>query len=69
VDAYERLLSDAMAGERLLFVREDAVDAAWAIVDPILEHVAPVLPYARGTWGPSKADELTAGLGGCHNPT
>jgi glucose-6-phosphate 1-dehydrogenase len=68
VDAYERLLSDAMAGERLLFVREDAVDAAWAIVDPILDHAVPVLPYARGSWGPTQANKLTAGLGGWHNP-
>ena len=68
VDAYERLLTDAMAGERLLFVREDAVDAAWAIVDPVLDNVTPVHPYAPGTWGPTEADKLTAGLGGWHNP-
>jgi glucose-6-phosphate 1-dehydrogenase len=68
VDAYERLLSDAMAGERLLFVREDAVDAAWAVVDPILQHSTPVLPYAPGTWGPREADRLVNGLGGWHDP-
>ncbi|HLZ28864.1 MAG TPA: glucose-6-phosphate dehydrogenase [Chloroflexota bacterium] len=68
VDAYERLLTDAMAGERLLFVREDAVDAAWAIVDPILDNATPVHIYASGTWGPKEADTLTAALGGWHNP-
>jgi glucose-6-phosphate 1-dehydrogenase len=69
VDAYERLLTDAMAGERLLFVREDAVDAAWAVVDPVLDNVTPVHPYKPGTWGPPAADKLVAGLGGWHNPT
>jgi glucose-6-phosphate 1-dehydrogenase len=68
VDAYERLLTDAMAGERLLFVREDAVDAAWAIVDPILDDVTPVQPYAPGTWGPPDAEKLAAGFGGWHSP-
>ena len=50
VDAYERLLTDAMAGERLLFVREDAVDAAWAIVDQVLDNATPYTPTppARG---------------------
>jgi glucose-6-phosphate 1-dehydrogenase len=68
VDAYERLLTDAMAGERLLFVREDAVDAAWAIVDPVLDNATPVHPDAPGTWGPPEADRLVAGLGGWHSP-
>jgi glucose-6-phosphate 1-dehydrogenase len=68
VDAYERLLTDAMAGERLLFVREDAVDAAWAIVDPILDDVTRVQPYAPGTWGPPDAEKLAAGFGGWHSP-
>ncbi|MDQ6669517.1 MAG: glucose-6-phosphate dehydrogenase [Chloroflexota bacterium] len=69
VDAYERLLTDAMAGERLLFVREDAVDAAWAIVDPVLDNVTPVRPYGPGTWGPPEAEKLTADLGGWHDPS
>ena len=68
VDAYERLLTDAMAGERLLFVREDAVDAAWATVDPVLDNVTPAYPYAPGSWGPPEAERLAAGLGGWHNP-
>ena len=68
VDAYERLLSDAMAGERLLFVREDAVDAAWAVVEPILDHEVPVHAYTPGTWGPSAAERLVSDVGGWHNP-
>jgi glucose-6-phosphate 1-dehydrogenase len=68
VDAYERLLTDAMAGDGTLFVREDAVDAAWAIVDPILDNVTPVHEYRPGTWGPAEADRLTQQLGGWRNP-
>ena len=68
MDAYERLLTDAMAGERLLFVREDAVDAAWAIVDPILDNAVPVHEYQPGTWGPGEADHLAKDLGGWRNP-
>jgi glucose-6-phosphate 1-dehydrogenase len=68
VDAYERLLGDAMRGDALLFVREDVVEAAWAIVEPILGNVTPVHEYAAGTWGPEKADELASDIGGWHNP-
>jgi glucose-6-phosphate 1-dehydrogenase len=68
MDAYERLLTDAMAGEGLLFVREDAVDAAWAIVDPILDNVTPVYEYKPGTWGPAEADRLTKDMGSWRNP-
>jgi len=59
VDAYERLLTDAMRGDATLFVREDAVEAAWAIVDPILGSVVPLHPYEPGTWGPPEANALT----------
>jgi glucose-6-phosphate 1-dehydrogenase len=69
VDAYERLLTDAMAGEDLLFVREDAVDASWAIVDPILGSAAPAHPYRVGTWGPPEADRLVSDLGGWNTPS
>lgn len=69
VDAYERLLTDAMKGDPTLFVREDAVEAAWRIVDGILDNAAPVHPYEPGTWGPVEADRLTAVLEGWHNPT
>jgi len=65
---YERLLVDAMAGDAMLFAREDAVEAAWAIVDPILGNVTPVEEYAPGTWGPKAADELTSAVGGWHAP-
>jgi glucose-6-phosphate 1-dehydrogenase len=68
VDAYVRLLGDAMHGDAMLFVREDAVEAAWSIVDPILGNVSPVHEYKPGSWGPSQADTLAACVGGWHNP-
>ena len=68
MDAYERLLGDAMAGDHLLFTRQDAVEAQWAIVQPILGDATPVLEYQPGTWGPAKAEQLTAEVGGWHNP-
>jgi len=68
VDAYERLLGDAMHGDAMLFVREDAVEAAWAVVDPILGNASPIHEYKPGTWGPSQADALAADVGGWHNP-
>jgi glucose-6-phosphate 1-dehydrogenase len=68
VDAYERLLTDAMRGDGLLFVREDAVDAAWAIVDPILGSGSPAHEYEPGSWGPAAAEILTQDVGGWHNP-
>jgi glucose-6-phosphate 1-dehydrogenase len=66
--AYERLLTDAMKGDPTLFVREDAVEAAWRIVDGILDDATPVHPYAPGAWGPREADRLMAGLEGWHDP-
>ncbi len=68
VDAYERLLGDAMRGDSMLFVREDAVEAAWAVIDPILGNAAPVHPYQPGSWGPQQADNLASDVGGWHNP-
>jgi glucose-6-phosphate 1-dehydrogenase len=68
IDAYERLLTDAMRGDATLFVREDAVEAAWAIVDPILGNATPVHPYAPGSWGPAEADKLSSDLEGWRNP-
>ena len=65
---YERLLEDAMAGDGALFTREDAVEAAWAVVDPVLKTHHRVRPYRRGSWGPKAADALIAGDGGWHNP-
>jgi glucose-6-phosphate 1-dehydrogenase len=67
-DAYARLLTDAMRGEAMLFVREDAVEGAWEIVDPILDNATPVREYAPGTWGPAEADQLAAAIGGWYNP-
>ncbi len=66
---YERLLGDAMRGNPALFVREDAVEAAWSIVDPILDTQTPIYEYAPQTWGPGEADQIIAGNGGWHNPT
>ena len=65
--AYARLLGDAMAGDGALFTREDAVEAAWAAVAPVLDAPSPVLPYERGGWGPKEADVLIAENGGWHN--
>jgi len=68
LDAYERLLVDAMAGDAILFAREDGVEAAWHVVQPILDDVTPVHEYAPGSWGPKEADALTADVGGWHAP-
>jgi glucose-6-phosphate 1-dehydrogenase len=68
IDPYERLLSDAMRGETLLFVREDGVEASWGIVDPILGDATPLYDYEQGTWGPMEADGLATEIGGWHNP-
>jgi glucose-6-phosphate 1-dehydrogenase len=65
---YERLLGDAMKGDGGLFTREDAVEAAWMVVDHVLKHHPRVRPYKRGTWGPKQADALIATDGGWHNP-
>ena len=68
MDAYERLLTDAMQGDPILFVREDAVEAAWAVVENVLDDATPVHPYAPGSWGPEAADHLVAGTGRWHEP-
>ena len=65
---YERLLGDAMAGDGALFTREEAVEAAWAVVDPVLRAHRRARPYRRGSWGPKEADALIAADGGWHNP-
>jgi len=69
VDAYERLLTDAMKGEATLFVREDAVEAAWAVVNGVLGDATPVHPYPPGTWGPAEAMKMTASKEGWHDPS
>ncbi len=68
MEAYERLIADAMSGDPALFAREDEVEAAWAIVDPVLHEPAPPLIYQPGTWGPPQADELIEGPCAWHNP-
>jgi glucose-6-phosphate 1-dehydrogenase len=57
-----------MAGDGSLFTSQEAVEAAWAVVDGVLADHPPCLPYAPGTWGPEAADALIAGDGGWHDP-
>jgi glucose-6-phosphate 1-dehydrogenase len=66
--AYEELLDDAIHGNPIRFAREDYVEEAWRIFDPVLANATPVVPYKAGTWGPAEADALTAPLGGWENP-
>jgi glucose-6-phosphate 1-dehydrogenase len=68
-EPYERLLGDAMAGDGALFTREDAVEAAWAVVERVLKTHHRASPYRRGSWGPREADALIASDGPWHNPT
>jgi glucose-6-phosphate 1-dehydrogenase len=65
---YERLLSDAMVGDGALFAHEDAVEAAWAVVDTVLDTHHQAHPYKPGSWGPQLADTLIAADGSWHNP-
>jgi glucose-6-phosphate 1-dehydrogenase len=67
MDAYERVLSDAMAGDATLFAREDYVEEAWRIVDPVLKAGTPVYEYEPKTWGPTEAERVSP-PGGWHNP-
>ena len=67
MDAYERVLGDAMAGDATLFAREDYVEEAWRIVDPVLRAGTPVFEYEPHTWGPTEVEKVTP-LGGWHNP-
>ena len=65
---YERLLGDAVRGDATLFVREDAVEAAWRVVDPVLGNKTLIHEYEPNTWGPSEADQIVANGSGWHNP-
>jgi len=65
---YERLLGDAMSGDATLFARQDVVEAAWAIVDPLLADPGPMFEYEPGSWGPPEADRLVAEVGGWNTP-
>ena len=68
MDAYERLLGDAMVGDPTLFARQDVVEAAWAIVEPVIHQPLEPLRYAPGTWGPTEAERLVKDVGGWNNP-
>ena len=68
VDAYERVLGDALDGDATLFAREDYVEEAWRIVDPLLKSGTPVYEYEPHTWGPAEVDRLVSPPGGWQNP-
>jgi glucose-6-phosphate 1-dehydrogenase len=68
VGAYERLISDALDCDPLLFSRADAVEALWNIADPLIAADSPLVAYEPGTWGPVEADRLAADHGGWENP-
>jgi glucose-6-phosphate 1-dehydrogenase len=67
-EAYEQLLSSAIRGDTSLFVREDAVEAQWAVVQNLLHDPRPVHIYEPGTWGPVEAERLATDVGGWHEP-
>jgi glucose-6-phosphate 1-dehydrogenase len=67
-DAYERVLTDAMSGDRTLFAREDYVEEAWRIVDPVLKQGTPIHEYEPGTWGPAEVEAAVTPHGGWQNP-
>jgi glucose-6-phosphate 1-dehydrogenase len=68
MDAYERVLGDAMAGDATLFAREDYVEEAWRIVDPVLRADTPVSEYGPGSWGPKETGARVSPPGGWHDP-
>jgi glucose-6-phosphate 1-dehydrogenase len=65
---YERLLGDALEGDQSLFARQDAIEAQWAIVEPVLGNVSPLYVYEPNTWGPAGADQITATSGSWCDP-
>jgi len=68
MDAYERVLGDAMEGDATLFARQDYVEEAWRIVDPVLSTETPVYEYEQGSWGPDDVERRVLPEGGWHNP-
>jgi glucose-6-phosphate 1-dehydrogenase len=68
MEAYERVLTDAVAGDPTLFARQDYVEEAWRIVDPVLKANTPVYQYERHTWGPQECNDLVIPLGGWDSP-
>jgi glucose-6-phosphate 1-dehydrogenase len=69
MEAYERVLTDAMAGDATLFARQDYVEEAWRIVDPVLKATTPVYPYEPHTWGPAEVDQTVVPPGGWYTPS
>ena len=65
---YERLLGDAIRGDLSLFAREDSVEEAWRVIDPILRNVTPLTEYEPGSWGPREADRIITEHSGWYNP-
>ena len=65
---YERVLTDALAGDPTLFAREDYVEEAWRIVDPVIKAKTPLYQYDIHSWGPQETDALILPKGGWHNP-
>ena len=68
MDAYERVLGDAMVGDATIFARQDYVEEAWRIVDPVLKDPTPIYEYEKGTWGPAEVEQRVSPKGGWHNP-
>ena len=68
LEPYELLLRDALAGDSHLFTREDGVEETWRVVQPLLDHAPPVVPYAQGSWGPPEAAKLVNGYAEWHEP-
>src|SRR6202034_103638 len=68
MDAYERVLGDAMAGDSTLFARQDYVEEAWRIVDPALRAATPVYEYEQGSWGPREVEQRVSPETGWHDP-
>jgi glucose-6-phosphate 1-dehydrogenase len=68
MDAYERVLRDAMAGDATLFAREDYVEEAWRIVDPVVKANTPLYEYEPGTWGPAEVGQRIVPADGWNNP-
>src|SRR5207237_1103245 len=68
MDAYERVLGDAIAGDATLFAREDSVEEAWRIVDPILKNPPHLIEYEPNSWGPREVDPIVSPIGGWRNP-
>jgi glucose-6-phosphate 1-dehydrogenase len=69
VDAYERVLTDAMAGDTTLFARQDYVEEAWRIVDPVLKESTQAYEYEPHSWGPAEVERKIIPQDGWHNPT